>query len=156
MKLSGRAKIGAVCLVCTMAQATHAAFSQPQNATAPHPAKQRARVAFAHALPKLNGDRLRATVVEVNYGPGESSLPHSHPCAVIGYVVEGSIRTQVKGEPEVTVKAGQSFYEAPNGVHLVSANASSSEPAKLLAYLICDHDAPLSVPAAENNHAGGK
>jgi quercetin dioxygenase-like cupin family protein len=34
----------------------------------------------------------------------------------------------VKGQAEMIYKAGESFYEAPNGVHLVSANASSSEP----------------------------
>jgi quercetin dioxygenase-like cupin family protein len=51
----------------------------------------------------------------------------------------------VKGEAEAIYKAGESFYEAPNGVHLVSANASAAEPAKLLATMICDHEAPLSV-----------
>lgn len=119
-----------------------AAVSQSQ-------ASERAHVVLSHALPKLDGDRLKATVVEVNYGPGESSQPHSHPCPVIGYVAAGAIRTQVKGEAEMIVKAGESFYEAPNGVHLVSANASQTEPAKLIAYFVCDHEMPLSadVPA---------
>jgi quercetin dioxygenase-like cupin family protein len=98
----------------------------------------------------MNGDHLKAILLEVRYGPGEASSPHSHPCAVIGYVVEGLLRTQMKGEPAVTYKAGESFYEAPNGVHLVSANASSTEPAKFVAYLICDQDAPLSVDAQKN------
>lgn len=47
------------------------------------------------------------------------------------------------------------LYEAPNGVHLVSANASSTEPAKLVAYLICDRDVPLSVDVRENIHLQG-
>jgi quercetin dioxygenase-like cupin family protein len=106
-----------------------------------------ARMVFAHALPVLDGGRLQAKVVEVTYGPGESSAPHSHPCAVIGYVVEGAVRMQVKGEPEATYKVGQSFYEAPNGVHAVSANASKTERARFLAYFTCDRDAPLTVPA---------
>jgi len=101
-------------------------------------------------LSKLDGKHLKVVLVEVNYGPGEASSPHSHPCAVVGYVVEGTLRTQVKGEPEMTYKAGESFYESPNGVHLISANASSTEPAKLIAYLICDHDTPLSVNVATN------
>lgn len=117
---------------------------------------ERARVAFSHELPALNGDKLRATVIEVNYGPGESSAPHSHPCPVIGYVVEGTLRTQVKGEPVAIYKAGESFYEAPNGVHLISANASDKLPLKLLAYFVCDHDAPLSVEAPEIKGTGGK
>ena len=113
-------------------------------------AKERARIVLSKPLSKLDGDHLKVALVEVNYGPGEESSPHSHPCAVIGYVVEGTLRTQVKGEPEMTYKAGESFYEAPNGVHLVSANASSTEPAKLVAYLICDHDTPLSVDVSKN------
>lgn len=104
------------------------------------------RIAFTHALPALNGKNLTADIVEVDYGPGASSPPHSHPCPVIGYVLEGSVRTQVKGQPEAVYMAGQSFYEAPNGKHLVSANASSTKPAKLIAIFVCDHDAPLSAP----------
>ena len=63
---------------------------------------------------------------------------------------KGRLRAQVKGQPETIYKAGESFYEAPNGIHLVSANASSTEPAKLVAYLICDHDTPLSVDVPES------
>jgi quercetin dioxygenase-like cupin family protein len=104
------------------------------------------RTAFTHALPALNGKNLTADVVEVTYGPGAASPPHSHPCPVIGYVLEGSVRTQVRGQAETVYTAGQSFYEAPNGAHLVSANASSTKPAKLIAFFVCDHNAPLSAP----------
>ena len=107
--------------------------------------KERARVVLAQALPKMDGEHLKATLVEVNYGPGESSEPHSHPCPVIGYVLAGALRTQVRGEKEAVYTAGESFYEPANGVHAVSANASQTEPAKLLAYFVCDHDAALSV-----------
>lgn len=100
--------------------------------------------AFTHDLPALNGSHLSVDVVEVNYGPGAGSPPHSHPCPVIGYVVEGTLRTQVRGQAEAIYTAGQSFYEDPNGVHLVSANASDTKPAKLLAFFVCDHKAPLS------------
>ena len=117
---------------------------------------ERARVAFSHDLPRFDRDKLTVTVVEVNYGPGEFSPPHSHPCPVIGYVLEGALRTQVQGEPEATFKAGESFYEPPNGVHQVSANASKTERAKLLAYFVCDRDTPLSVDVPESKPAGGK
>ncbi len=119
-------------------------------------AKERARIVLSKELPTLDGKHLKAILVEVNYGPGEASPPHSHPCALLGYVVEGALRTQVKGEPEMTYRAGESFYEAPNGIHLISANASSTEPARLVAYLICDHDAPISVDVPEMIHAKGK
>jgi quercetin dioxygenase-like cupin family protein len=62
--------------------------------------------------------------------------------------MEGAIRSQVKGDDEATFQAGQTFYEPANGVHMVSANASTTAPAKLLAYFVCDSDAPLSSPVS--------
>ncbi len=109
---------------------------------------------FSHSLPQLDGSHLRAIVVEVNYAPGEADKPHSHPCTVIGYVAEGAIRFQVKGgAPETVYKAGESFYEPPNGVHQVSANASAKEPAKLIAFFICDKETKLTVPPIDD-HSG--
>lgn len=110
---------------------------------------------LSRALPQLDGAHLKVTVVEVTYAPGGSSRPHSHPCPVIGYIAEGAIRYQVKGEPETIYKAGDSFYEAPNGVHQISANASDKEPARLVAYILCDHETPLSVPVP-GSPTGGK
>ena len=115
--------------------------SAQSSAGTSHPAN------FSHSLPPMDGKNLRGIVVEVNYAPGEADKPHSHPCTVIGYVAQGSIRFQVKGDaPERVYKAGESFYEAPNGVHQVSGNASDKEPAKLIAFFICDHNTPLTVP----------
>ncbi|HET8624579.1 MAG TPA: cupin domain-containing protein [Gemmatimonadales bacterium] len=112
------------------------------------PAKgDRARVAFAQALPQLNGAKLKATLVEVTYAPGDSSTAHSHPCPVVGYVIEGSYRTRSGDEPEAMFTAGQTFYEAPGAVHRVSANASKERPVRFLAYFVCDTEAPLSAPA---------
>jgi quercetin dioxygenase-like cupin family protein len=127
-------------------------LAQSANGNAP---KDRARVLLSTSIPPLDGAHLKTTLVEVNYGPGEASPPHSHPCAVVGYVVEGAIRTQVEGEAEHTYEAGGTFYEPPNGVHAVSANASATRPAKLVAYFVCDRDAPLSVNVADHNHAKG-
>jgi quercetin dioxygenase-like cupin family protein len=115
---------------------------------------ERSRIAFSHDLPRLDGDKLSVTLVEVSYGPGESSPPHRHTCPVIGYVIEGTLRTQVQGEPEAIYKVGESFYEAPNGVHLVSANPSDKEQAKFLAFFVCDHDKPRSVDVPQTKPAG--
>lgn len=131
-------------------------WAQVRSDTMRAASTERARIVLTQAFPKLDGDHLKATLVEVNYGPGESSEPHSHPCPVIGYVVAGSLRTQVRGENEAVYTAGQSFYEPAHGVHVVSANASQTEPAKLVAYFVCDHDAPLSVAAPEAAEPGGK
>jgi quercetin dioxygenase-like cupin family protein len=113
-------------------------------------------MALSHALPRLDGDHLGVKLVEVNYAPGASSKPHSHPCPVVVYVVDGTLRVQVKGEPEAVYRAGETFYEAPNSAHLVSANASDKEPAKFVAFFTCDKDTPLSVPLSDSASAQGK
>ena len=142
MRMTGiRTKVGAAAL---LAVASAAAGAQAGGG-APGAA---VREVFSHALPRLRGNRLRVQVVEVAYPPGGASRPHSHPCAVVGYVLAGAIRTRVQGEPEALYQAGQTFYEAPNGVHAVSANASATEPARFLAYLTCDRATELSVPVA--------
>jgi quercetin dioxygenase-like cupin family protein len=127
-------------------QATSPTLSSPPGA--------QVRPVFSQALPRLDGSQLKVTTVEVTYPPGGSSAPHSHPCPVIGYVLKGAVRMQVKGGELSTYTAGDSFYEAPNGTHLVSQNASAKEPATFLAYFICDHAAPLStkVPATGGVH----
>jgi quercetin dioxygenase-like cupin family protein len=106
----------------------------------------RSRVAIAQALPALDGGKLEATIVEVTYEPGGANTPHQHPCPVIGYVLEGSLRMQVKGQPERVYGPGDTFYESPADVHVVSANASHDKAARFLAYFVCDHKTPLSVP----------
>lgn len=146
-KIAVSSAVGILC-VSGMAGLAYHVLASAKSAQAG--TKEQARIAFFHALPKLDGNHLQATVVEVHYGPSESSLPHTHPCAVIGYVMGGTLRTQVKGEPEAIYKVGESFYEAPNGVHLVSANASQTESADFIAYFVCDHEQALSsdVPPA--------
>ncbi len=114
-----------------------------QDSTAHSPARQ----VIARALPPLDGRRLEATLVEVTYGPGEGSSPHRHPCPVIGYVIEGAYRSRSGEEPEAVYRAGQSFYEAPDAVHRISANASPDRPVRFLAYFVCDRKGPLSTPA---------
>jgi quercetin dioxygenase-like cupin family protein len=110
----------------------------------------RSRVAIAQALPALDGGHLEATVVEVTYEPGGANTAHRHPCPVIGYVIEGSVRMQVKGQAERIYTPGDTFYEAPTDVHVVSANASPDKPARFLAYFVCDRKTPLSVPVADS------
>jgi quercetin dioxygenase-like cupin family protein len=153
-----RAQLALGILCVALLGGTTAALAQvlaQQQAGASQGTAEGAPAPFSHALPPLDGKHLKATVVEVTYAPGESDPPHSHPCAVIVYVVEGSYRSQVKGQAEAIYRSGESFYEAPNGVHQISANASDKLPVKFLAYFVCDRDTPLTVPAPESKGAGG-
>jgi quercetin dioxygenase-like cupin family protein len=146
----------AVLFVWTAVGSSHIAIAPTTSYVAPNKTAKQDRIVFSHTLPPLDGAHLEATVLEVTYGPGESSPPHSHPCPVVGYVIQGALRSQVNGEAGAVYKAGQSFYEAPNGVHIISANASSNVPVKFLAYFICDHDTRLTVPPPETPTPGGK
>jgi quercetin dioxygenase-like cupin family protein len=112
------------------------------------------RQAFSRELPAMDGARLRVTVLEVTYGPGDSSAPHRHPCPVVGYVTRGAVRMRVAGGAEAVFHAGESFYEAPNGDHVVSANASREHPATFLAFFTCDRETRLSVPIADSSPPG--
>jgi quercetin dioxygenase-like cupin family protein len=102
---------------------------------------------FQHDLPNIDLSDWSVTAVEVAYGPGEGSPAHRHPGITIAYVLEGSIRSKVGDEPEQTYTAGQMFMETPEQLHAVSRNASSSEPAKLLAILLAKKGTPLTTPA---------
>ena len=86
------------------------------------------------------------TMVTVEYPPGEADPVHRHNAQGLIYVLEGSVVMQVEGGKEVTLKAGQTFYEGPDDVHVVGRNASKTMPAKLLAILVKDKGAPLLVP----------
>jgi quercetin dioxygenase-like cupin family protein len=117
------------------------------DVTRAQPAAPRAQPVFQHDLPDINLSGWSATAVEVTYGPGESSPPHRHPGITLAYVLEGSIRSKVGDDPEQTYTAGQMFIETPEQLHAVSRNASSSEPAKLLAILLARKGATLTTPA---------
>lgn len=96
----------------------------------------------SHALPNVAGKRV--TVVRVTYGPGGFSPPHHHSGSVTAYIVKGTIRSQLAGGPVATFKPGESFFEPPGAVHLVSENASVTEPAELLAVFVADEGAELT------------
>jgi quercetin dioxygenase-like cupin family protein len=83
----------------------------------------------------------------VEYPPGNADPIHRHNASGFIYVLEGSVVMQVKGGKQVTLTSGQTFYEGPDDVHVVGRNASSTQPAKLLVFLVKDKGAPVFVPA---------
>lgn len=85
-------------------------------------------------------------MITVEHAPGGSSLIHRHNAQAFVYVLEGSVVMQLKGGKEVKLNPGQTFYEAPDDIHIVDRNASSTQPAKFLVFLIKDKGAPALVP----------
>jgi quercetin dioxygenase-like cupin family protein len=89
-----------------------------------------------------------ALMLTVEYLPGGASLPHRHDADVFVYVLEGSLIMQVDGQQPVTLHAGQTFHERPSDIHRKSANASATEPAKFLVFIVKDKNKPVSTPVS--------
>jgi quercetin dioxygenase-like cupin family protein len=75
-------------------------------------------------------------VIEVSYPPDAQDMVHRHDAHAFVYVLEGQIIMQLKDQPAVTLRAGQTFYEGPTDVHLVGRNASKTEPARFVVVLL--------------------
>jgi quercetin dioxygenase-like cupin family protein len=115
------------------------ASAPPQSAVTPLLAKD------LTGIPNKEG-----TMLTVEYIPGGASVAHRHNAHVFVYVLEGSVKMQVDGQPVQTLTPGQTFYENPSDVHRVSANASATKPAKILVFMVKDKDKPATAPVATN------
>lgn len=129
---------GALLLICLLTRA----------AGSPEQAKSAATVQplLTRELPQIPGKEV--VMLTVTYPPGGASPPHRHDAEVFVYVLEGSVVMQVDGQEAVTLGAGQTFHEGPTDIHRQSANASTTQPAKLLVLIIKDKDKPVSRPVA--------
>src|SRR5262245_43434792 len=110
-------------------------------------AEAKASLVYDHPLPNVPGKSIKAVLVE--YGPGGSSPGHMHPSSAFIYatVLEGAIKSKVNDGPVTTYRAGESFSENPGDRHGVSANASATEPARLLAVFVVDtNETTLTTP----------
>jgi quercetin dioxygenase-like cupin family protein len=85
-------------------------------------------------------------MITVDYPPGCVDPVHRHNAHAFLYVLEGSIVMQVKGEKEVTLKPGDTYYEGPDDIHVVGRNASKTKPAKFVVFFVKDKGAPVLVP----------
>jgi quercetin dioxygenase-like cupin family protein len=128
---------GALALLCG------AAVADAQNQAAP---AARGPV-FKQDLPNVSLDGWEVTVSEIDMPPGRVGQAHRHPGFVLAYVLEGEIRTKISDQPETIYKAGQMFYEWPGSTHRVSANASQTQPAKLLAMIFAKKGSAQVMPA---------
>jgi quercetin dioxygenase-like cupin family protein len=82
----------------------------------------------------------KVDIREINLAPGQKGPLHKHPCPVVGYIVSGTIRFQIKGEPEKTLKAGDPFYEPQDAVITHFDNASGTAPAKFVLDYLMDKE----------------
>lgn len=85
-------------------------------------------------------------MILVTYPPGSVDPVHRHDANAFVYVLEGSIVMALNGGKEVTIGPGQTFYEGPEDVHTVGRNASLTQPAKFVVFLLKDQNKPVLTP----------
>ena len=137
------------CLLALTLQSKAAPNDPPKPADARKEAAKAAPEAkveelMSKDLPDFPGKE--GLMIVVTYPPGSQDPIHRHNADAFVYVLEGSIVMQVKGGKEVTLTAGQTFYEGPNDVHTVGRNASQTEPAKFVVLLLKNKNAPVLIP----------
>src|SRR5215472_15657736 len=123
-------------------------FQLPSSSANSHIAKETSLM--AKDLPDVPGKE--GLIETVLLSPGEVVPAHRHNADVFGYVLDGSIITQVKGGKPQTVHAGEVFYESPTDIHVDSRNASQMQSAKLLVFFVKKIGAPPTVAVAKAAH----
>ncbi|EKZ95483.1 MULTISPECIES: cupin domain-containing protein [Cupriavidus] len=126
----------AAMLLCTMTAARPALAHEAGHETTTPVMKQ--------DIPEAKGRHV--FMITVAYEPGQASEPHRHPGSIFAYVLDGEVESQLDGQPARVYKAGEAWYEPPGAKHLVSRNASSTKPAKLLVYGIAEGNTPVKLP----------
>lgn len=128
--------VGTALILACSAPLTQPAHAAPQPVVVPIMLKDLADMPGKEML-----------MITVDYPPGAVESIHRHDAHAFVYVLEGSIVEQVKGGKEVTLTAGQTFYEGPNDVHTVGRNASATKPAKFVVVLLKNKGVDAVLPA---------
>ena len=144
--------VGAAALVCAVVSASGLTTKMDAISEFPIPIcasdasgnapGNKVEIVNSYAIPDLPGKRV--TVVRVTYGPGGFTPPHRHGGTVTAYITKGQIRSQLNDGPVEIFNVGQSFFEPQGTIHTVSANASSTDWAELIAVFVADEGAQLT------------
>ena len=113
---------------------------------APARAAAEAKVTELMTLPLEGVPGKEVTMITVEYPPGAVDPVHRHDASTFVYVIDGTVEMQMEGAEKHTLRPGDTFYEDPQGVHLVGRNASETEPAKFVVVLVKNKGAPILTP----------
>ncbi|MDX3352370.1 cupin domain-containing protein [Streptomyces sp. ME01-24h] len=146
---------GFLALGLTMAAAVAACGPAAQDVTGEAPAAavssqastrptDKVSVQLEQALPNIKGKTFTSVIVD--YPPDGKSSPHRHGEAfVYAYVLKGTVRSQLAGEAVHTYRQGEHWVEPPGAHHVLSENASRTEPAQLLVVFVGNTGDPIKV-----------
>lgn len=110
------------------------------------------------AAPPRNGEIARypltgplagfdAVLVALHFAPGATVREHRHPGPIVGYVVDGRMRTAINHQPDQIVPAGGTFFEPLGALHTAFGSADPDVPVRGVAFLVVPTGSGLSMPA---------
>ncbi|MET7332084.1 cupin domain-containing protein [Nonomuraea sp. NPDC005650] len=109
----------------------------PVTAATSRPPTETLTILYEQALPNVKGKTFTSAIAD--FPPGARAVPHRHGDAFLYvYVLEGTLRSRLSGQPVRTYRRGESFVEPPGSHHVLSENTSQTERAKLLVIFISD------------------
>ncbi|WP_250562939.1 cupin domain-containing protein [Sphaerisporangium fuscum] len=116
----------------------------PVAATVSQPPSETLSPLLERALPNVKGKTFTSAIVK--FPPAARAVPHRHGKAfVYAYVLEGTVRSRLEGEPVRTYRRGENWVEQPGAHHVLTENTSRTRPAKLLVVFISDTGDKLKV-----------
>lgn len=139
--------VGSLLAVTALAGVTacgSTAQSTPAAATSTAASPPQVNVLLQQAIPNAEGKTFTSQIVD--FPPGAAAPPHRHGQAfVYAYVLQGDVRSQVDDQPATTYHQGENWYEQPGAHHVVAANPSTTERAKLLVVYVSNTGDSLQV-----------
>jgi quercetin dioxygenase-like cupin family protein len=91
------------------------------------------------------GDLFASHLMLITVAPGGVVARHTHPGIEMGYVQEGEASMLIEGQPEFTIKAGDSYSIPAGAVH--SAKNIGTVPMKIIGTFVVEKAKPLAAPA---------
>ena len=140
---SGILTVGVVAAAAAAPVAAVASQQPSGTPASPHPSETTSPL-VKQPLPNVRGKTFTSEIVY--FAPNARAVPHRHGSAfVYAYVLEGTVRSQLGGEPVRTYHQGQNWVEAPGAHHLLTENPSRTKPAKLLVIFVSTTGAKLKI-----------
>jgi quercetin dioxygenase-like cupin family protein len=125
-------------VACILVGAAYA--QQPAPTAAPSPGIKRT------ILQKIDvpGTTYETVLGMAEIAPGMNAGRHTHPGPETGTVTEGEMVLIIEGQPDRTLKVGDSYQIAPGTIHDVRTVGG---PAKVVAVYVVPKGGPLATPA---------
>lgn len=134
-------RISPTILGCVLATAL------PTGAWAQHQGTARPNMVLDQVVAGLpRDDKQSVRVMTAVFQPGDKTITHTHRFPVTVYVLEGTFTLELKGQPPITVKAGEALVE-PSHVEMTGYNRSATEATKVVIFYVSSPNTPFLDPA---------